>query len=286
MRTSSGYSQHISVGKFSLFDSDKTTTQVLHSSKPITIEPSNKTSTSWFFAFTIPISIDLNSSLVASGIPQEQSYLPLDLDAAAQPIPPTFNFKGGSSTGFIEYYLQVELQLSSKGKGLFSSRDKIKTYEAILPLEVRHVSSRPLITDFKLQRQSIIQCISSHRLVSGLKDAELSFSQKAQKFLGSSKTPKLAVRIHIDFPTVLQLESETCVPFRVGCEPIWGSTSKEIRNVHQNFTIEFLGVRIKPTTDVKVKSTGYPSQSRTPRKKSTSSLERGVPSWWEHLHIV
>lgn len=256
VKTSSGYSSHVSVGKFSFFDADKTTTRVLHTGKPMTIEPSSSSRTSWPFTITIPLSIN-HDSVVATGISQEHSYLPLGPDAAAQPIPSTFNFKGGASASFVEYYLQAELQLSSQGKGLFSGRDKIKTYEAILPLQVRHVSSGPPITDFKLQRKSIPQSISSPRLVPGMKDAELSFSQKAQKVLGSSKTPKLTFRVYIDAPTVLQLESESCVPFRVGCEPIWGSTSEEIRGVLQNFTIESLSVRVKPTTDLKVKSRGY-----------------------------
>lgn len=249
VKRSGGYTSKMVYNRFSFFDSNQTT-QVLHYDKPLDIQ-SGGSDGSWPFIITLPKYVD-PKAIDAAGIEQKRSYLPLSPDAvAAQPIPPSFNESRNTLGGFVEYYLQAKIEFVYS-KGFFTGRAKTKSHEAIMPLQVEYVS--PPITDFHLERHVISEHISSPRLAPGMRDTRLSWSQKTKRVFGSSKIPRLFFKIHLDIPTALQLESENSVPFKVGLEPIWSSTSDDIRHVPQEFTLKSLVVRIKPVTELRMTS--------------------------------
>lgn len=230
-------------GQFNLFD-PRTTTQVLHLDKPLHIEP-NGGGTSWPFAVTIPSRVDYET-LTSARISQKHSFLPLDPDeVATQPIPSVFRSRGFRTgiAAFVEYVLEAELQLSTRGK--------TKTTRAVLPLQIQQFLPEPPITNFLPQRHSYNRRIISQRLVPGLKDSELSFSQMAQQFIGSSKLPNFVFQVHIELPTVLQLENMNHMPLRIGIEPMWDRTTEIIRGVPQQIKIDSFLVRLGPSINIK-----------------------------------
>lgn len=243
MITTRGMTHRDFSGQFNLFD-PHTTTQVLHFDKPLHIEPSGG-GTSWPFAVTIPSSVDYET-LTSARISQKHSFLPLDPnEVATQPIPSVFRSRG-FRTGigaFVEYILEAELQLSTRGK--------TKTTRAVQPLRIQQFLPGPPITDFLPQRHSYNRRIISQRLVPGLKDSELSFSQMAQQFIGSSKLPNFVFQVHIELPTVLQVENMNHMPLLIGIQPMWDRTSEIIRGVPQQIKVESFLVRLEPSINIK-----------------------------------
>lgn len=221
-----------------------TTTQILHSDKPLHIEAGSN-GVSWPFVMTIPSSIDYDT-LNAQRISQNQSFLSLEPGAvAAQPLPSSFRSRGFSSGigAYVEYVLEAELEVSERGK--------TKTSRAALPVQVIDFVPGPPVTEFLSTRRSHNRRIVSQRLVPGLRDGELSFSQKAQQFIGSSKLPNFAFKVHVELPTLLQIGNKNCMPLRIGIEPLWDSTTEMIRDVPQRIKIESLAVRLDPSLRIK-----------------------------------
>lgn len=230
-------------GSLNFFDPG-TTTQILHSDKPLHIQAGSN-GVSWPFTMTIPPSIDYET-LHAQRLSPKQSFLSLEPEAvAAQPLPSSFRSRGFSSGigAYVEYVLEAELELSERGK--------TKTSRAALPVQVQDFVPGPAITNFQLTRRSHTRRIVSQRLVPGLRDGELSFSQKAQQFIGSSKLPNFAFKVHVDLPTLLQIGNMNYMPLRIGIEPLWDSSSEIIRDVPQRIKIESLVVRLEPSLRIK-----------------------------------
>ncbi|CAL5875197.1 uncharacterized protein PFLUO_LOCUS9501 [Penicillium psychrofluorescens] len=249
---SAGYTRKVFVNRCRFF-SPRQTTQSLYSDQPLDIQ-SDSSGASWPFAITIPEYLD-PQAIATSDIKQKRSFLELSSDAvAAQAIPSSFQAGNKTIGGFVEYYLQAKFQFVTQRKAFFSRQYTTECHEAIMPLRVEYFSPGPPMMDFPLKRYTTSKQISSQRLIPGMEDTKLSLSQKTQQFLGSSKVPRLMLKFHFDVPTVLQLDNENPVPLNVGLEPIWNSTSDIIREVPQNFTIEYLVVRIKPTTELPMKT--------------------------------
>lgn len=230
-------------GSFNFFD-PATTTQVLHSNKPLHIEAGSK-GTSWPFAMTIPSSIDY-ATLNSHQISQKQSFLSLEPEAvAAQRLPSSFRCRGFSSGigAYVEYVLEAELELCERGK--------TKTSWAALPLQIHDFVPGPPIATFALTRKSHNRRILSQRLIPGLKDGELSFSQKAQRIIDPSKLPTLVFTVHVDLPTILQVGNMNYMPLRISIEPIWDRTTEIIREVPQKIKIESLSVRLEAFLKIK-----------------------------------
>lgn len=229
-------------GQFNLIDS-QATTQVLLADKPLHIE-STSGGTSWPFTMTIPTIVN-HESLTAPRISHRSSFLPLGPEAVAvEPPPSVFRSRGFRSGigAFIEYVLEAELELRERGK--------TKTSRAALPLQVQRFLAEPPITDFRLKRHSYDRRFTSQRLVPGLKDSGLSFTQMAQQFIGSSKLPSFVFKVHVELPTLLQVENTDYMPLRIGIEPTWDRTSEIIHDVPQKIKLESLAMRLKPTIQV------------------------------------
>ncbi|PGH05606.1 hypothetical protein AJ79_06773 [Helicocarpus griseus UAMH5409] len=231
-------------GKLNFFYPSRTS-QTLFTDKPLHIQAREEAV--WYFSITVPSFVD-HSALLSNGFRQKHSYLSLaPADVAAQCLPSSFNFKaappGYALTAFIEYYIQAELKVHRGGS--------TKTHQAILPLRVEQLSPEPPIINFNEKRRSFFQRVSSPRLVPGMESTELSLSQKLQKLVGSSKVPKFAFRVHVEVPTTMQLGNENQIPLRIGIEPLWESTSDNIRGMLQRIKLESFTVRIR--FDVRVK---------------------------------
>lgn len=196
----------------------------------------------WPFAVNLPTHVDL--SALGSGVTQDQSYLSLyTVDLLTHRLPPTFSteryqYLSGMSA-FVEYFLQAELETSSRG---FAT-------DAILPFKMLHVNSEPLNLGPCLQISRYTRAISSHGLISGGTNVET--VRQISNLPGSSKEPHLVLDIQVQIPTVLQLNSPDPVPFSVLAVPDLTKSSDGVQYSSQEVCITHIAMHIVAKTEVK-----------------------------------
>lgn len=236
---STGQTSVTYTGEFQFFDNGETTHTILDG--PLHI-PFGSPGAAWPFAITIPSSFNYRS--VTRGVGEHTSYLPLAAeDVAAQPLPPTFSGGHDALDAFVEYFLHAELRLDG--------HNSTEVHHATLPVHICNFSTAAPIANVKLVQKMLLTAVASQRLIPGMHDAKLSFSQKAQKFFGSSKVPVFMFRIQVDAPTVIQLESPNPIPFLVRVNPDWNKTSEIIRSVPQKVTLTRLNLYLKSDVEVR-----------------------------------
>lgn len=225
--------------RFNFFEPEQNRQQLFHG--PIHI-PTDGEAKEWSFAVQIPSGLD--PAAVAKGNVQKHSYLPLGTqDVASHPMPPVFHTSGVWMTTtyhcYVEYFLEARLQVESSG----DNADK-----ATLPVNIIPASTPDLITDFNLTRRSFLARISTHRLMPGMENADLSFHQRTQKFFGSSKVPQLAFSVQVDCPSILQLGNHNHIPFRVHVTPDHSQSTDAIKDSSVPVTLTAMTFEIKAAT--------------------------------------
>ncbi|KAK1762032.1 hypothetical protein QBC33DRAFT_574546 [Phialemonium atrogriseum] len=211
---------------------------------PLHIEPASS-GVAWPFAITIPSSFDHLS--LDRGVPEDHSHPSLGPDdVAARPLPSTFSTGNPvfpqNPRAFVEYFLQAELRLYNH-----RSTD---VYEATLPLSMVN-SPEPPITNYHLRLAKFQRGVNSQRLVPGMEDAELTFTQRTQKFFGSPKIPNFIFQAQVEIPTVMQLNDPHPIPICLRVNPLWAKTSDIIRGVPQKVKLTSLALVLKADTEVK-----------------------------------
>lgn len=213
---------------------------ILHKG-PVHVPPGVEEPQSWPFAITIPTSIPERT------IYQEESdatYLkPGDPETIQLPGSFTFNddsFWGNDAEAYVDYHLQAVLQ-NSKGHSC----------EAIVPIMIHGPSSPIPITDFGVRSfRGKMMTFNTHRLVPGLAQAKLSFSQKAQHVFGSSKVPILVFQVTANTPSVLQLGNSSIIPFQVQGHMVKDRTSEVLRDVQPSLVITKFELTLTAITKV------------------------------------
>ncbi|KAG8673850.1 hypothetical protein FPOAC2_07321 [Fusarium poae] len=211
----------------------------------------------WPFAITLPKHVDPASY---SGADQKESYLPLqkrDYD-----LPSTYTLRtSGSTEGFVEYFLTATLSLTGQGHHDMPT--------STLPFQVLTLREDPPIADFELRRSSNHKTVSSYRLIPGMEETKLSFSQKMKQSFNTSSVPDFHFNLVVDIPTVLQLDNPMPIPFKLQAVPDWQHTSEVIRDVPQKIKLNWLDLSITEITEIKCEGTFSP---HTKQKDSTTSL--------------
>ncbi|KAL2206661.1 hypothetical protein CC79DRAFT_1370074 [Sarocladium strictum] len=213
---------------------------ILHKG-PVHVPPGLEEPQSWPFAITIPTSIP------ESTIYQEESdatYLkPGDPETVELPGSFTFtddSFWGNNAEAYVDYHLQAILQ-DSKGHSC----------EAIVPIMIHGPSSPIPITDFGVRSfRGKMMAFHTHRLVPGLAQAKLSFSQKAQHVFGSSKVPMFVIQVVANTPSVLQLGNPSIIPFQVQGSMIKDRTSEILHDVQPTIVITKFELTLTAITKV------------------------------------
>ncbi|KAF4964253.1 hypothetical protein FSARC_7807 [Fusarium sarcochroum] len=160
-------------GRFDLVKSTDYSQTIFDGPLHITINDNEQI---WAFSITLPTHVDL--STLRSMTDQNQSYVSTNArDASDYRLPPTFlieryEYMSGMSA-FVEYYLQAELKVSSRGS--------TNTTDAILPFKMLHLNPEP-----SRNRPSL------HLL---------------QHHISTQSDPNLEFDIQIQIPTVLQIDN-------------------------------------------------------------------------------
>ncbi|KAK7429171.1 hypothetical protein QQZ08_004386 [Neonectria magnoliae] len=221
----------------------------------------------WPFAITIPL--HPNPKFLALGVLQEQSYLPLDPGhVATQALPSTFKLDstGGSTEGFIEYFLKAELRASRDGS--------VDVTDAVLPLRVVNLSVDPPIADLGLRASREPRSVASYRLVPGMQETELSISQKMKQSLNFSSVPAFWFTAEIEAPTRIQLENPNPIPFRIRVVPNFERTSEIIQGVPHKVRLTSVHIRVEVTTEIRCEGTFSPHHKTKTRE--IDLLSQGV----------
>ena len=168
----------------------------------------------WPFAITIPLTGNRRNMHVAS---PDESYLPLGAGNEPNPplsSPPSFSGQGLSTNmdAFAEFYLQASLRTTSQGS--------TKSLDATPPVTIHTFAQGPPIAHFELQREIMTRSLALYRLAPGMETTHLSFSQKTRTIFKPSKVPRLAFRLSVDIPSILQLENPTPILFYIQAHPI------------------------------------------------------------------
>ncbi|KAK1993533.1 hypothetical protein LX36DRAFT_661422 [Colletotrichum falcatum] len=211
---------------------------------------------SWPFLLKIPTDVSGKTVDGCLKDKQKRDYFikaPLKAGAAAelpgQPLPGTFHYNNSGFSkkwhGYVEFW--IEATVTVKG-----AKERVKqTFQATLPIRVNSKPPPwPPISDFELTTRKFPGCVSSHRLVPGMEQAELSFKQKTRKLFGSSKVPSFNYTVQLACPAVIQLGNPSAIPFTLSAIPNWDKTSKAIANVPQVMKIKSVAVEIETTTSI------------------------------------
>ncbi|CRK15780.1 hypothetical protein BN1723_010782, partial [Verticillium longisporum] len=248
-------------GRCNYFDPHEMT-QTIHEG-PLHI-PNDDETTEWPFAVTIPTHIS-PLALNPRTNDADMCFLPLDPETVASTaLPPTFyardiGFFSQKHHSFVEYWLHAELRYTREGH--FESK------EADLPLHIRAATASPVDPSSHLKTSKTLRVVASHRLVPGMETAELSFHQKTRKLFGSSKLPRFAYSLQVDYPTVIQLGSPRAIPFYVKAVPDWGRTSEDIANVPQQVKLVDIEMGIHSTTAIRCVGTFSAKKADDTEKK-------------------
>ncbi|KAM0323907.1 hypothetical protein ACHAQA_008488 [Verticillium albo-atrum] len=262
MTVSNGQSSTTYRGRCNFFDPREMTQTIFEG--PLHI-PAGQNQQEWPFAITIPAIANPKAINNATNN-EEMCFLPLDAETvSSQVLPPTFyardiGFWSTSHHSFVEYWLHAEMRYTRDG------HSEVK--EADLPINVRAASAEAAETYTNLKMCRVLRVVSSHRLVPGMENAELSFHQKSRKFFGSSKVPRFAFGLQIDYPTTIQLDNPRTIPFRIRAVPDWPRTSKEIVDVPQTIKLRGLELEIHANTAIKCVGTWHAKTADDTDKQS------------------
>ncbi|KAH7227169.1 uncharacterized protein BKA55DRAFT_599188 [Fusarium redolens] len=222
----------------------------------------------WPFAITLPKYVDPR---YLQGGGQDEIFLPLG--AADHILPSTYTLRSlGNTEGFIEYFLKATMRITGQGH--------INMVEAVLPFKVANLSPDPPIAEFGLKGSQSRQSMSSYRLVPGMEDAKLSFSQKMKQSFSTSSVPEFVYNLLVDVPTVIQLDNPTPIPFKLRVVPDLNGTSEIIRDIPQKVKLTSVSIRIASSTEVICEGTLYPHT-----KEKREEIDLCLMNEWPPLDI-
>ncbi|CZS77014.1 unnamed protein product [Fusarium graminearum] len=190
----------------------------------------------WPFAIALPKYVDPDH--LQNG-EQSESFLPLRM--ADHVLPSTYAYPTmGHTEAFVEYFLMATMQLGGKGE----------TYEATLPITVMSLDPDPPIADFELKKARSNHQIVTYRLVPGMDEVKLSFSQKFKQVLQTTSVPVFAFDLFIGLPTAIQLDNPNPLPLLLHIVPSKKDTSQVLHDVPQKVKLGFLAIHVVTTTEI------------------------------------
>lgn len=197
----------------------------------------------WNFSLHIPMGP--SPSAVKTGNSQDRSYLPLTDEAiTVSSLPSSFAFERAGWNEeiecFVEYYIDAELWQENTTH-LSKASLPITVLEAPIPYPMQTID---------LKTGTYSGCFKSQRLVPGMEDAELTFHQRMQKLFGSSKVAQFGFYVQVDYPTTIQMQHPSPIPFKVRVVSDRGRTSDIIADVPQTINITSLNIQIEATTSI------------------------------------
>ncbi|KAJ4081281.1 hypothetical protein NW760_012638 [Fusarium oxysporum] len=256
-------------GRFNLISESACSQKIFQG--PLHIESGGDEQT-WPFAITLPKHVEPR---YLQGGGQDESFLPLD--ATDHILPSTYTLRSlGNTEGFIEYFVKATLRATGQGH--------VNMTEAVLPFNVINLSPDPPIADFALKGSRSRQTMSSYRLVPGMEDVKLSFSQKMKQSFSTSSVPEFVYNLLVHVPTVIQLDNPTPIPFKLRVVPDLNGTSEIIKEIPQKVKLSSVSIRIVSSTEVICEGTLYP-HTKEKREEIDLCVESAIGRIKDDIYI-
>ncbi|KAJ5537724.1 hypothetical protein N7494_007203 [Penicillium frequentans] len=236
-------------------------------SGPLHHPENSKQPLSWSFSLPIP---SKPKAYITDSHQPHATFVPFDQNH------PAYNILPGTlracSSGYsprsaaaIEYELHARLYYDRGGSK--------KAHYATLPITLRHSPGGADIHHISKGGSSYPRKVRSQRLLPEMKDKELSFRQKTNKLLASSKVPVFWFKMIIESPPVVQVDNPHPLPIRLSIATLLGNdrTSKIIEDVPQRVQINYVKILVKSSTTV-IAPGGFSSSVHTGRQDSVVDL--------------
>ncbi|CAH0043664.1 unnamed protein product [Clonostachys solani] len=212
---------------------------------PVHIPERGEDHQGWPFTFTLPTHADSRCLPVSVKENEKFSFVPFDDDV---PLPASFS---GTSTGeykegFIEYYIQAEMQMHAQG-----------TATAVKPVRIERYNPGPPI-QMRMNLLNTLHTIQGDSLVPGYSRDQLTTSQKFKKIFSSVPAPKLAFTLQTWFPITLQMDQPSHVPIKLRVVPKWDKTSEVLQDVLQTCRLRALDIEIQTLVTIRSEGTLNP----------------------------
>ncbi|CAI6036669.1 unnamed protein product [Clonostachys chloroleuca] len=187
---------------------------------------------SWPFTFTLPTHADSRCLPVSVKENEKNSFVPFNNDV---PLPASFSgtSTGESKEGFIEYYIEAEMQMHAHG-----------TTTAVMPVRIERYNPGPPI-QMRMNLLNTLHTVQGDSLVPGYSRDQLTTSQKFKKIFSSVPPPKLAFTLQTWFPITLQMDQSSHVPIKLRVVPKWDKTSEVLQDVLQTCRLRTLDIEIQ-----------------------------------------
>ncbi|KAI9931144.1 hypothetical protein ASPWEDRAFT_22993 [Aspergillus wentii DTO 134E9] len=210
---------------------------------PLHLPEDSQEPVSWPFAVKIP---DEPSASCRKYHIQPASFLPLNEDHPAHHVfPGSFSSSSGligsTSNCRVEYTLKATLRYK------FGSW---KEHEATFHIKMRHtVVHTGQLREAKTMES--MRMVQTQRLLPGMENAHLSFSEKALKFFGSSKVPQFVYKVNLTVPLVMQLDNPEPLQIVLKIDPLPHRTSDNIKDHTQQIRVNWIKLSIQNYTAVR-----------------------------------
>lgn len=119
-----------------------------------------------------------------------------------------------------------------------------------MPIQLRAKSTAYPLSSFDVKRSPWPASVSAYCLVPGMENSALTFKQKSQEFVHSSKVPTIGFTVETSYPAVIQLGNPTPIPFLVRIVPERIRTSEILQDVPQPAQLKSLELLLKADTMV------------------------------------
>jgi hypothetical protein len=169
---------------------------------------------------------------------EKNSFIPFSNDV---PLPASFSgtSTGESKEGFIEYYVQAEMQMHAHGTATAVTTVRIERYNPGPPIQMR------------MNLLNTLHTVQGDSLVPGYSRDQLTTSQKFKKMFGSVPPPKLAFTLQTWFPITLQMDQSSHVPVKLRVVPKWDKTSEILQDVLQTCRLRTLDIEIQTLVTIR-----------------------------------
>ncbi|PLN80191.1 hypothetical protein BDW42DRAFT_194624 [Aspergillus taichungensis] len=216
---------------------------------PLHLPAGQETPLSWPFVLDIPPRPVTN--VKDEHLPADRFDL-LDKDILSQQIlPPSFSLIYiGMNNEFkclVEYHVEAEIR--------YIHGRSYKWFASTVPVRVRHPPTSTVLRNPMIQKIQRPREFESHRLVPDMEHHDLTFKEKTKRLFNLASDPHFCYNVHINVPTVVQLNSRSPIPLTFNISPELKRTSVEIRDIPRTLRLDWVKAVVKSTTRIKVQ--GY-----------------------------
>ena len=185
------------------------------------IKRDNFTSSSIYRGRQPLLEITQHLEFLEDSSPSKFHKAPFTFVIPSKTLPTVFYYKEKGVCTETEAYIEYALIAETVGNPNGVAR-------ASLPLFIRSPSTLRPIRDFKTEIKETRKVVKTHRLLAESGNRELTFGDRSQRLFLPFSIPRLGYTVHVEHPTVIQIDHPETIRFKVHIVPKVGSSSSNI----------------------------------------------------------